>query len=69
MGENLYCSYDLREEHESTLIMLVTETPWGQQEGAGGKELERPAVYVGLITKTGEQERPELGQLRSRTDL
>lgn len=51
MGENLYFSYDLREEHESTLIMLATETPWGQQEGAGGKELELPAVDVGLITE------------------
>lgn len=69
MGENLYFSYDLREECESTLIMLVTETPWEQQEGDGGKELERPAVYEGLITKTGEQERPEHGQLRPRAEV
>ena len=55
MGENLYCSCDLREERESTLIMLVTETPWEQQEGVDGKELERPAVYVGLIMKTGSR--------------
>lgn len=51
MGESLYFSYDLREERESSLIVLATETPCGQQEGAGGKELELPAVDAGLITE------------------